>query len=144
YAVEWIEHLDRSLFAELLQPLLELFVLFQIPVLQRRKVLRREPRNVPEMHGSGAADRVADREEARVRQTNDVAGIRLFYGFPTLSKQLVGPGKSDLLPMSRVDDLHVALELPGADSQEGDAVPMEGVHVRLDLEDESGELLRVG
>ncbi len=38
---------------------------------------------------------------------------------------------------------HVALELPGTDPQERDPVPVPGVHVRLDLEDEAGELVVV-
>src|ERR1700733_2738474 len=35
---------------------------------------------------------------------------------------------------------HVARELTGADAHERDAIAMARIHVRLDLEDESGEL----
>ena len=37
-----------------------------------------------------------------------------------------------------------AFELAGADAQEGDAVPVLWVHVRVDLEDESCEFILLG
>ena len=38
-----------------------------------------------------------------------------------------------------MDDRHVALEFSGADTQKGNPVAVPGIHVGLDLEDESGK-----
>src|SRR6476619_2643602 len=48
-------------------------------------------------------------------------------------------GEADLLAALRVSDDHVALEFSRADADEGNAVTMPRVHVRLDLEHEAGE-----
>ena len=106
-------------------------------------MLRGEARDAAERHRPDAADGVADGEEARVGEADDVARIRLLDRLPALREQLVRPRQADLLAQARVEDLHVALEPAGADAQERDAIAVQRVHVRLDLEDEAGELLGI-
>ena len=50
----------------------------------------------------------------------------------------------DVAAQTQVADLHAALELAGADPEEGDPVTVGRVHVGLDLKDEAGERLFVG
>ena len=52
----------------------------------------------------------------------------------------MGGGEANLFAGALVRHDHVALELPGADADEGDAVAVLRVHVGLDLEDEAREL----
>ena len=49
--------------------------------------------------------------------------------------------RSDVLALLHMVGFHAALELAGADAHESDAVPVGLVHVGLDLEDESRELV---
>ena len=69
-----------------------------------------------------------------------VAGVRLLDRLPVLTEEAVRAGEADRPPQARVEDLHVLLEAPGADPQERHPVAVSRVHVRLDFEDEAGEI----
>lgn len=53
----------------------------------------------------------------------------------------MGVCEADVFAGAGVDDVHVSLELAGDDADEGDAVPVLGIHICLDLENEGGEFL---
>ena len=90
--------------------------------------------------GSPCAEGVADGEEPRIDQPDHVAGERLLDRLPVLTEEAVRAGEADRPAQARVEDLHVLLEAPGADPQERHPVAVSRVHVRLDLEDEAGEI----
>ena len=93
-----------------------------------------------EADGPGLRQAVAHPQDAVVGDADDIAGESLLGQFA------VGGEEHD----RRVDrqlaagvlhlELHAARELARAQAQEGDAVTVVGVHVRLDLEDEAGHL----
>ena len=73
-------------------------------------------------------------------QPDDIARVGFFDRLALLREEPVRAGVTrDPLAEPRVADGHVLLEAPGADAQEGHAVAVLRVHVRLDLEDEAGE-----
>src|SRR5262249_9811964 len=85
------------------------------------------------------ADRVADREKPGVDDTNHVARVRLLDDLALLTEQPEGSSQTDLPSQTRMPNLHVPPECAGADAQKRDAVAVTWVHVRLDLEDETGK-----
>jgi len=72
-------------------------------------------------------------------EADDVAGIGFVHGLAFVAEQLVRAGQADFFLGSRMMHRHVAVELSGADADEGDAVAMFRIHVCLDLEDETGK-----
>ena len=70
-----------------------------------------------------------------------VPGEGLVDDVALLGHHLLGLGQAHGLPGLEVEILFPALEAPGADAQEGDAVTVRLVHVGLDLEDEGGEVV---
>ena len=83
--------------------------------------------------------RVADAKAIVADEADDVAWERFVHRLAFVAEDLVGAGQAHLLPGAGVMHGHVALELAGANTDEGDAVAVLRVHVRLDLEDETGE-----
>ena len=83
--------------------------------------------------------RIADAEAVVADKADDVAGERFVHRFALVAENLVRAGEAHFLPGARVMHGHVALELAGTNADERDAVAMLRVHVRLNLEDETGE-----
>ena len=81
-------------------------------------------------------ERVADAHVGGVDQADDVAGERLVDGLALLAEHRVGVLGGERLAGAAVGDDHAALEAPGADPDEGDAVAVGRVHVGLHLEHE--------
>ena len=94
--------------------------------------------------GTAGAERVADGKEARVYQSHDVAWVGLFNRLPVTAKEPVRSRHPDLPVQPRMIDHHVLLESARYDTQKCHSIAMLWVHVRLNLEDKSGELLSVG
>ena len=90
------------------------------------------------------AQGVADGEDARVKQADDIARVGLIHDGAVLRHQLGAGGQLDVLALLHVVSLHAALELAGADAHKGDAITVGLVHVGLDLEDEGRELVAAG
>ena len=139
-AVDREEDLDGALLFQLGQPGVELLVPPRAAVLDAGEALRREARHRRELDRLALAEGVADGEEPRIDQPDHVAGERLLDRLPVLTEEPVRAGEADRPAQARVEDLHVLLEAPGADPQEGHPVAVARVHVRLDLEDEAGEI----
>ncbi|EYU01626.1 hypothetical protein PA99_2147 [Pseudomonas aeruginosa PA99] len=76
-----------------------------------------------------------------VVQADDVAGIGLFQLLALGGEEGQRVGDLHVLAQAHVAHLHAFLVLARADAHEGDAVAVLGIHVRLDLEHEAGELL---
>jgi hypothetical protein len=79
-----------------------------------------------------------------VRDADDVARIGLVEQLAALREERDDGVRPELLAGTCDLDPHAALEVPARDAHEGDAVAVRRVHVRLDLEDDAGELRLVG
>src|SRR6185436_11838041 len=99
-------------------------------------------RDTFELDVGARAQRVADAKNAGIPEAEDVSRERLFDLGALLGKELKRAAQNEGLFGANVLDGHAAHEAPRADAGEGDAVPMLLVHVRLDLEDEGGEVGR--
>ena len=142
---ELAEDLDGTLLGELLHALHELLALERIDLRDAREQLGRERGDARELHRLLArADGVADGEDARVEQAHDVAGVGLVHDGAVVGHHGRARGQLDLAAALHVRGLHATLELARADAHKGDAVAMVLVHVRLNLEDEAGEVLPRG
>ena len=108
------------------------------------EALGREDRDLVELDRGIRGQRVADFKRLVAHQADHVAGEGLVDDLAFLGEQLLRIRQADLLGAGAVPDLHVALELAGDDADEGHAVPVLRVHVRLDLEDEAAEALVLG
>ena len=82
---------------------------------------------------------VADGEDARVEQADDVACVGFIDDGAVLRHQLGAGGQLDVLALLHVVGFHAALELARADAHEGDTVAVGLVHVGLNFEDEGRE-----
>ena len=89
-------------------------------------------------------DGIADGENARVKHADDVPGVGFVHDFPFGGHQLLGLRKTHFLIALDVEIFRVPLEFAGADAHEGQTVPVRLVHVRLNLEDEGGEIRAEG
>ena len=89
-------------------------------------------------------DGIADGENARVKHADDVPGVGFVHDLPFGGHQLLGLGKAHFLIALNVEIFRVPLELAGADAHEGQTVPVRLVHIRLNLEDEGGEIRAEG
>ena len=90
------------------------------------------------------AQGVADGEDARVEQADDITGICLVHDGAVLRHQLGAGGQLDVLALLHMEGFHAALELARADAHEGNAVAVGLVHVGLNFEDEGRELVPAG
>src|SRR5262245_6870581 len=85
--------------------------------------------------------RIANRELARIDQSNNVAGVSHLDRLALAAEEPVSPGGSDRLAETAVGHHHVLREPARTDADERHAIAMTRVHVRLNLEHESGEPL---
>src|SRR5512145_944432 len=83
---------------------------------------------------------VADGKIAVVGNAQDVSGKGFVDDFAFVGKEFVGPRQAYGPAALGVDEVHAALEAPGANSQKGHAVAVPGVHVGLNFEDEAGKI----
>src|SRR5262245_66282908 len=83
--------------------------------------------------------RIANRELARIDKSNDVAGVSHLDRLALTAEEPVSPGGSDRLAEAAVRHDHVLREPTRTDADERHAIAMTRVHVRLNLEHESGE-----
>ena len=137
---ERYEQLRHAFVHQLVDALGELLEFQRVGVLDVAELLGGERRDAREFELLALGEGVADLEVARVVQTHDVARVgevdhRLLLGHEGRRR-----GEFELLAAAHVQVVMVALERPGADFQEGDAVAVVGVHVGVDLEDEARHL----
>ena len=137
-----LEDLDGTLLGNLGDALQELLPLHGIDLPHPGEVLRCEGRDTLKAELLvGKLQGVADGEDARIKDTDDVSGIGLVHDLPLICHHLGGLGKLHLPAALNVVHLHARIELTGADAHEGHTVAMPGIHVGLDLEDEGREAL---
>ena len=138
--VELLEDLDGTLLGDLQDALGELLPLHGVDLAESCEVLRREGRDALELHRLlRCAERVADGENARIKDADDIARVGLLDDLPLIRHHLRRLIQAELPPALDVGALNARLILAGADAHEGDPVAMRLVHVRLDLEDEGRE-----
>ena len=90
------------------------------------------------------AQRIANGEDARIKQTDDIAGIGFVHDGAVVSHQAGAGSKLDVLALLHMECFHAALKLAGADAQKRNAVAVILVHVGLDFEHKAAELLAAG
>ncbi len=140
HRIPQFENLHHAFLQQLLETLAELFELRRIRIVQKREALRRESAESRRKRSCRSSVSVSPMPNSAVPdQPDDIAGIGFVDGLAFLREKLVRAGKAHLFARAGVRDRHVALEFPGADAHERDAVAMPRIHVRLDLENEAGE-----
>ena len=137
-----VEDLDGALFGELRDALPERFIRARIDISYGCEVFGRERRNAIVGHGRTGGERISDRKRARVREPDDVARERFVDDLALAREELHRARHPDVLTGSCVTNRHVAFEFSATHAQERDAIAMARIHIRLDLEHESGELIR--
>ena len=138
------EELGHALVHELVDALVELFRLHGVVVFDILEHLGREAGEPLEVELFAAGEGVADLEVAGIGQTHDVAGVCLVDDRFLLGHEGGGARESHHLVVAHVLVVGVALELARAYLDEGDAAAVVGVHVGVNLEDETGEVLLLG
>ena len=142
---ELTEDLDGTLLRELLHALDELLALERIDLRDACEHLGRERGDRRVLHALFAgADGVADAEDARVEEAHDVARIGLVDDGAVVGHHRGSGRELELFVALHVEGIHAALELSRADAHEGDAVAMVLVHVGLDLEHKTAEVVARG
>src|SRR5215831_4560612 len=102
-------------------------------------MLGRKAWQIGKPHGRAGVERVADCELPRVDEADDVAGVGDADRLAVAAKEPIGARRLERLPQPAVGYRHVLRETAGTDADKRDPVPMARIHVRLDLEDETGE-----
>ena len=114
-----------------------------VGVLDVLEEFRGETGNTLEMKFLAFRQRVTDLEVTRVVKTHDVTGVRLvddrFFG----CHERRGGGELEVLAQADVQVVGVTPEHAGTHFHESDTVAVVGVHVGVNLEDETGEFLLV-
>ncbi len=113
----------------------------RIGELDRVEHFRREEREARELELLAFRERVAKLEHPVVRDTDHVARIGFLQQLAPLRQERDHVVRSQLLAVATDLHLHAAHEAARTDPHESDAVPMGGIHVRLDLEYDAGEFL---
>ena len=141
-AVNLLEYLNCSFLCNLTDSLHKLLPLHRVNQCNPCEMFRRKGRNSLKTEFlARRAHRISDREDTRVKNTDDVARIRLIHDMPVIRHHLLRLQKSHLLVALHIIDLTVRLKTAGADAHEGKPVPVILVHVCLNLEHKSGKVL---
>src|SRR5215469_445981 len=90
-------------------------------------------------HRRAGVERVADRELTRVDEADDVACVGDTDRLAVAAEEPIGARRLERLPQPAVGYRHVLREASGADADKRDPVSMARIHVRLNLEDKTGE-----
>src|SRR5690554_4558212 len=128
--------LDGTLFAELVEALVELLSAQRILELDHRKMLRAKARDLARLDRLAGGYLVADFEIIRVIEAQDIAGVGVYDERAFAGHKLLGIAKLHGAILAQKMRLHIAQIAPRGDPHKGDAVAVAGVHIRLNLEDE--------
>lgn len=135
------EHLGGAFLGQLLEALAQLLGFERVFQAHAAEQLRGEVRDAGETQGFALSEGVADLDGAVVVQADDVTGKGFFQLLAFRGEERQGVTDAYVLAGAHVAHLHAFFVFARADAHEGDAVAVLGVHVRLDLEHEAGELL---
>src|SRR5262249_52387952 len=117
----------------------ELLRLQRIAHAHTTEELGREIRNSGEAQRLAFRERVADLNRAMVVQADDVARVRVVCLHSLAGHERDGVGDFHFFADPHMPHAHALTISTGADAQKRDAIAMLRIHVRLDLEDESGK-----
>ena len=124
---------------ELVEAVAEALELCGAGVVEECEALGREAGDFVVGNGGVAGDGVADEEVVVAHDAHHIAGPRLVDGLAVLGEEALGIPEADGFSGAGVDGRHVALEAARDDAEEGNAVAVLRVHVRLDFENEARE-----
>ena len=134
-----VKALGHAFLEELVEAFAETLELGRARVVQIDKTLWRERGDFVEKHPVLLAQSISDAEVMVAYDADDVTGVGFVNRLAILGKEPLGIGKAKLLSATWVADHHIALELTRNNSDKCDMVPVFRIHVRLDLEDETGK-----
>ena len=90
------------------------------------------------------AQGVANGENARVKQADDIARPGFVHNGTVLRHQLCAGGQLDVFALLHMEGIHAALKLARANAHKGNAVTVGFVHVGLNFKHECAEILAGG
>ena len=139
------ENLGRTLLAQLVQPLLQGLHAQRVAQHHAPEEFRGEIRNTGEFEVFALGESIADLDRAMVVKTDDVAGVCGIHLLAFARHEGNGIGDLHVTIQPHLVHLHALGVFAGGDAEKSDAVAVLGVHVRLNLEDKSGEwrLIRI-
>ncbi len=138
------EHLHRALFRELNQAFQQLLLLERIAQADAAEQLWRKVRNAGELHRLTLSKGVTDLNSTVVMQTNDIAGERLFNMRAIAGHKGQRIGNHHIFPGTHLPQFHALFITARYHTHERHAVAVFGIHIRLNLEDKTTELLFAG
>ncbi len=129
---------------QLFQPFGQLFGFQGIGIVYEAEKFGRKAGNPLEVQRFALGKGISDLKIAGIVQADDIPRIGFIdHGF-FCRHEGGGVGKLHFPALADVQVVGVALEFPGADSEERDPVAVVGVHIRMDLEHKPGELVFFG
>ena len=78
---------------------------------------------------------VPDRENAGIKDTNNISRICFFYHFTLVCHHLLRLGKLDLFVSLHMEYFHARRKLTGTDTHKRNTVPVIFIHICLNLKD---------
>ena len=133
------EDLGDAFFGEIFEGFAHLFGAHGVGEADAAENFRSEVWDAGEAEGFAFGERVTNAQGAVVGDADDVAGKGFLGERAVLREEEDGGLDGHGFFGAGVDEFHAAGEFAGADSCEGDAVAVLGVHVGLDFEDEAGD-----
>ena len=91
-------------------------------------------------HSQGIAQAI----HAGIKQTDDIAGVGVLDALPLVGHELLGLLHLHFLIGAGMPHRHALVEHAGNHPQEGQPIPVGGVHIGLDFENEAGEIFILG
>ena len=136
-----VENLDGALLGYLHDALFKLLALHGVNTLNSGKMFGCEGGNALKAEVLALFTySVADGEDARVKNTDNVTGKGLVDYGALLCHKLLGLGKAQALATLHMEILLIPFKAAGADAHEGDTVTVGLVHVGLNFEYECGKM----
>ena len=125
----------------LLHSLDKLLALHGINLRNPREVFGGKCRNTLISKGRFCSgDGIANGENARVKQADDIARIGFIHNFTLGSHHLRRLRQLDFLAALHMQHVHAALKFTGANTCKRNAVAVGFIHVRLNFENKGGEV----
>src|SRR5210317_46597 len=138
---EWLEQLCCTLFAQLREPFLQCLDTQWILENRAPKYFRRKVWNSRETNFFALRKAVTDVDRAVIVQADNVSCVCRFGMLPVSRQKRDGFGNLHFLAKPDMVNSNPLTILAGADAHEGNAVTMPRIHVRLNFENESSQLL---